>query len=136
MSGLVRIRGHRRFLQVGHTLHRHLGGTEVRVVLEILHHCDYGTGEGAMPSVRTIAEALDAPGPEGGPRRHLGRSAVSEAIASLKRKGVIEVVPRWRQDGGRTSSEYVVDPYWTPDAAPDVSDTDTPPVRESGHHDQ
>ena len=124
-QGRVRIRGHRKFLQVGNTLHRHLGGTEVRVVLEVLHHCDYGTGEGAMPSIRTIAGALG-----------LGRSAVAEAIGSLKRRGVIEAAPRWRADGGRTSSEYVVDPYWTPGAAlgaaPDVSDTDTPPVRFPG----
>jgi DNA-binding transcriptional regulator YhcF (GntR family) len=52
---------------------------------------------GCWPSVNTIAVDLS-----------LSRSTVKRAIADLKREGFVRAEPRYRENGSRSSSLYIV----------------------------
>jgi DNA-binding MarR family transcriptional regulator len=58
---------------------------------------DGGAGGGCWPSLNTIAAELS-----------LSRSTVKRAIADLRKAGFVRAEPRYRENGSRSSSLYIV----------------------------
>ncbi|MFG2533536.1 GntR family transcriptional regulator [Streptomyces sp. NPDC048516] len=64
----------------------------------------YGGLDQTFPGLETIAKALK-----------ISRSTVERALEGLKKEGAIEVRPRWKENGARTTNEYVT--MWRPPEA-------------------
>ena len=72
---------------------------EVWLLLELLAH--RWSIQAPYPSIRRLADARGIP-----------RSTLREYLSSLHEKGLLAVVERARGDGGRTSSEFHLDPLF------------------------
>lgn len=70
-------------------------GTTLRVLLMLATHADFTTGRDAYPSVETLAKELGCK-----------PTAVKRALTIGVRKGLLHRRPRFREDGGKTSSYY------------------------------